>query len=338
MATRVWVLGADDPEMAAIERLLLRSKERMEYAIDDFGKRVTPASAYKVEKISQDALGSQRIYFVECGLAAENVGVKIDHHRPGDPGYGARSVDFMKAASIGQTISELARLGSLKLEVTDCSFRTMLKSEMKPGDIFWNSGWYVCIGDVSDKTIAIHIPKKYMFIAAADHCLGEAYADQCLGVDRNSLFEFRLKQKVLFQSEIEESEIDYLELQNLMELLRIKVDRAYNLLANAKIIEKFYKKTSIPENQQRRICDIRGPEVPELPEAATLYGLCYLASPAPRTGERQKIVIGGYTTPAIVETFMAVWGPRNGLVEIYGDPTRGFAGGFLGKKPTNPAL
>jgi hypothetical protein len=330
MATRVWVLGADDPEMAAIERLLTRSKERIEHAVDDFGERIAPASAYKIKKISQDALGSHRIYFVECGLAAaENFGVKIDHHSPGDPGYGARSVDFMKAASVGQVISELARLGSLKLEVTDCSFRTMLKNETKPGDVFWNSGWFVCIGDVCDKTIAMHIPKKYMFTAAADHCLGEAYADQCLGVDRNSLFEFRLKQKALLQSGLEESEIDYIELQNLMNLFKIKIDQACIALSNAKPIEKFYKKTSIPENQQRLILDMRGSEIPELPDAAALHRVCYLAMPVPRAGERQKIVIGGYTTPAIVEAFMTVWGPRNRLADIYGDPVRGFAGGFI---------
>jgi len=326
----MWVLGADDLEMTTIEGLLLRSKERMEYAMDNLSKRVTSASAYKVEKISEDALKSHQVYFVECGLGnSKNFGTKIDHHRPGDPGYGLRVMEFMKAASIGQIISELARIGSLKLEVTGCSFRTMIADKTKAGDIFWDDGWYVGIGDVCAQSYAIRIPKKYVLTAAADHCLGEAYADQCLGISRDSLFQFRLKQKALFQSGKEESKIEDNELRQLMEPFRIKIDSACAALKNANMIQKFYKKTSIPESHQKPILDMRGPEIPELPDAATLCGVCYLATPIPQTGERQKIVIGGYTTPAIIDAFMTVWGPRNGLVDIYGDPEGGFAEGFL---------
>src|SRR5690606_25622302 len=42
--------------------------------------------------------------------------VVIDHHRPGDPGYGRPPEEFLAASSIGQVITELARLGRLPPE------------------------------------------------------------------------------------------------------------------------------------------------------------------------------------------------------------------------------
>src|SRR5690606_5323560 len=37
--------------------------------------------------------------------------IRIDHHCPGDPGYGRPPSEFLTASSLGQVISELARLG-----------------------------------------------------------------------------------------------------------------------------------------------------------------------------------------------------------------------------------
>lgn len=76
-----------------------------------------------------------------------------------------------------------------------------------------------------------------------------------------------------------------------------------------------------------------GPFIPELPEAACQLGVAYLAAVKDRDG-RCKVVLGGGgegTTPgtAPVKAFIDVWGPAQGLTGIYGDPVRGFAGGYM---------
>src|SRR5690606_8892557 len=50
-----------------------------------------------------------RVYRVECDGPVIPAGAQvIDHHRPGDPGFGKSPAEFMSASSIGQTIAELA--------------------------------------------------------------------------------------------------------------------------------------------------------------------------------------------------------------------------------------
>src|SRR5690606_40022893 len=77
------------------------------------------------------------------------------------------------------------------------------------------------------------------------------------------------------------------------------------------------------------VADMRGyGHIPELPEAAMLEGEAYITLVADRDG-RRKIVLGGHTTPETVRAFMVEWAPSQGLMDIYGDPARGFAGGYL---------
>src|SRR5690606_12375592 len=48
------------------------------------------------------------VYAVECVDVLPDGWVRIDHHRPGDPGYGRSPEEFMAASSIGQVIADLA--------------------------------------------------------------------------------------------------------------------------------------------------------------------------------------------------------------------------------------
>lgn len=123
MSNRLWILGAADPEMAAIERLLAECGEPVAYAVGPDGQRVRPGNAYRaigyeVDGMFGDARSSGIVYLVECEITRRGFGdgaklVAIDHHRPGDPGYGRPPAEFLPASSIGQVISELARLGRL---------------------------------------------------------------------------------------------------------------------------------------------------------------------------------------------------------------------------------
>src|SRR5690606_33115174 len=110
----IWILGAPDPEMAMIERLLAEVGERVVHALEGGGQRVHPGSAYRAEALSAPVPDGAPVYAVECGGPAIPAGaVVIDHHRPGDPGYGRPPKEFMSASSIGQVIAELARLDVL---------------------------------------------------------------------------------------------------------------------------------------------------------------------------------------------------------------------------------
>src|SRR5690606_29652708 len=107
--TRVWILGAPDPEMELIERLLRKCGESVVYATDENGKRVHPGNAYRcpVPAVPEGAT----VYAVECIDVIPEGWVRIDHHRPGDPGYGCPPSVFFPASSIGQVITELDLLG-----------------------------------------------------------------------------------------------------------------------------------------------------------------------------------------------------------------------------------
>jgi len=68
--------------------------------------------------------------------------------------------------------------------------------------------------------------------------------------------------------------------------------------------------------------------VPELPDAASREGAAYIATVSDGRG-RPKVVLGGCTTPEMVRAFLDHWAPQQGLVDCYGDPARGFAGGYM---------
>lgn len=88
---RTWVLGAPDPEMAAIEALLRECGETVVHATVN-GQRVHPGNAYRADCPAelQGGLGEQwdAVYRVECSWdqSLACVVTTIDHHRPGDPG------------------------------------------------------------------------------------------------------------------------------------------------------------------------------------------------------------------------------------------------------------
>src|SRR5690606_3818327 len=71
--------------------------------------------------------------------------------------------------------------------------------------------------------------------------------------------------------------------------------------------------------------------VPELPDAAYREGEAYVTTvTVDGSGHpcRPKIVLGGCTPPDMVRAFLECWAPSQGLVDVYGDPARGFAGAY----------
>lgn len=114
----LFVLGASDPEMAEIEAVVLAAGHHVAYAMtgpDGDRQRVHPGNAYNPEWISNPGERNNAVYLVEAGfppsyfekLEAGPRLRRIDHHRPGDPGYGMPPEQYMQASSLGQVLDVL---------------------------------------------------------------------------------------------------------------------------------------------------------------------------------------------------------------------------------------
>jgi len=345
---RIWVLGADDPEMGSIEALLKERDETVLFA-EVGGQRVHPGNAYSAaENIGQAlyyvspfswgdcvnnsvALPGLDVYVVELprpvvppelfgygGFAGPTVQcTTIDHHRDGDPGFGRPPSEFLPASSLGQVIAELARLELLPYdwETVGGSIGELGKMEHLDDDAI-EPGWYVQSYDgACDADVLYRVPDNLVLDAAADHCLGAAYRGACPGFAPDALSAHR----------------DYLHarMQGVSPtVIRARILDTQAALASAPVVEL------APCRDWRCACDDlpvtvrdmrRAEPWPELPEAATRAGVGYMAGPLIGPDGRRKFTCSG--TTAQVEAWLE-WAPRNGICNTYGDPARGFAGGY----------
>lgn len=269
--TCVFVLGAQDPEMRLIAEILdslslhvLKATKR--------GKRVYPGNAYQADAPDLHAGSFPVLYAVECGWQGESANVvHIDHHRPGDPGYGKPPSQYFSAASIGQ-------LFEVVLHVLNCTGRREDAERM--------------LRDYG------HVAQ---LVAAADHCLGAAYRGECPGVDADELMAWGVRQRAAFEQRPVEDVVA--ELQNSRGVIR---GMAVDGLADLR---------RLPSGT-----------LPGAPEAACREGIAVLSRVTDRD-RRQKVGLLG-ATPEQVRQFLA--GQLvPGLVDRYGDPARGFAGGYI---------
>lgn len=103
----MFILGADDPEMSEIEKFLKNEARNIIYAcVNNY--RVAHHTAYgqKFDSIFDLQNSYEKFIFVECSdIREKEMKIEIshvDHHNPGDPGYGFPKEKFWEASSIGQ--------------------------------------------------------------------------------------------------------------------------------------------------------------------------------------------------------------------------------------------
>lgn len=98
IAGTLFVLGASDPEMTTIERLVKEAGYSVTYAMHE-GQRVRPETAYRA-----DPCGTYSAVWVECApiTGIPRGATIVDHHKPGDPGFGKQPDQYWVGSSLGQ--------------------------------------------------------------------------------------------------------------------------------------------------------------------------------------------------------------------------------------------
>jgi hypothetical protein len=303
----LFVLGASDPEMAEIETILANAGQRFVYALAGMGEsaRVHPGNAYKFAGISGEFENEDTVVLVECEPEPSRMAVleamveviRVDHHRPGDPGYGQLPEKFFEASSLGQ-------IRALVTQITGVGFHEAEENE------------------------------RHALIAAADHCLEAAYRGRCPGVDPDRLMRWRAESRAAFQKRTVEAVLAD------VEAARTRLRDKVNIMVHPSHIEGWAEDgrnltdeeawaVQTGESVRLRMFEYAtfGDEViPELPEAAAREGIPFVAKVRDKDG-REKMVLQA-APPELVKRFLA-GEVVPGLKDLYGDPARGFAGGYV---------
>jgi hypothetical protein len=302
------IFGARDPEAEKARELCREYSVPYGHAVVG-AQEVTPANAYVAdgwENEAGDLRPGANMLFFECAcvpqmrlrLPGGTSCRRLDHHKPGDRGWGKPPARFWPASSLGQLVVELARAGILRGDPsTDSGVAPIGKTKWDQRSGTWrvatlHARWWI-------------VPTHYLLAAASDHCLAAAYRGECPGVDPDQLMAWRVKSRAEFQGRP-------------VEALMADVERARQALRQAPKIDL----------GGEVVADLRGQVVPELPEAAAREGIAFLATPPARAGERRKVVLQCAGSAALAA--WRQWAVAQGLVDLYGgDPGRGFAGGYI---------
>jgi len=351
----IWILGASDPEMEAIESLLRECGQTVMHAAIN-GVRVHPGNAYRAD--TSDVPDGARLITVECGFAVtHSVNLAIDHHAPGHPGFGRPPAEFMPATSLGQVIRELANVsGSEYGPLGAWASPPRLAQAPEWGRICHAAsvGWCVAVaGHASGKYGSglyarwVVIPERTVLIAAADHCLGAAYRGECPGVNPTALVVFRAEERARFQRRpVAEVLADIESTTDALAGAPMPIVAAKCRACGGNGSRQSVLLSSAPWLSHRAECSIhrgsyegvdvadmrRATPWPELPEAATRAGLGYISGPLTSPDGRSKFTVSG--TAEQVGAWLDYWAPANGIVDTYGDPARGFAGGYASREYT----
>jgi len=317
---RIWILGASDPEMQEIEKLLRDAEEKFGYAVAD-GARVHPGNAGRAtdtmwpESENTGPAWGSVTHLVECRCAPlacipSSITI-IDHHNPGDDGFGISPDEFFRGSSLGQVIEELARLqkipGSFGYSAAyNCDAAKWWGVGVSP------FGGLAILERYNGGYVWRDLPNNMKYAMAADHCLLAAYRGKCPGIDPDKLKNWRAESRAKFQK------------RPVSEILA-DIESAREKLRHAAEIERDVQ--SLDSIHDVLLVDLTGSFIPELPEAACIEGIAVLAGPLSCPDGREKVVLQA-ASAAVIEDFLADKICKK-LDNKYGDPVRGFAGGYL---------
>ena len=289
----VFVLGAADPEMQAIELAIehicqqLGVRANVQYAAfvgaDGTVNRCHGGVAYKAthlldswelicngldSAISTTIPAGRTPIWIECEhVGSVRSGHVIDHHRAGDPGYGLPPSQFWEASSIGQIYA-----------------------------LFLENG-------VDLQLCAAAFGEDRFLIAASDHCPGHAFAGKCPGVDIPALKAMRAANSAAFNKMDPETWIQVVDAS----IAKLQASPRGELAGHVYAIAS--EDIALGNHAQL---------ISGLPMEYTMPG-------SPRDPRVKVGLLGG--EPELVAAWMA--SKASQLTDIYGDPARGYAGGYL---------
>lgn len=253
----LFVLGAGDPEMSAIEKICKNKNHTTLHATAQ-GRRVHPGNAYKADPITIENRAKYIVIWVECRSASlQSNDIIIDHHALGDPGFGYLAENYWLGSSLGQTCQLLGVAPTEKLNI----------------------------------------------IAAADHCLGHAYQGLCPGVEPRQLRTWRAESRAAFQG---------------ISVLKIMEEIESGIKTIAEM------PTTIINGHT--FIDSRGFYIKEFSEASAILGKAAMYDLRDKKSGRLKVGVLNGTHQEI-----AAWmdWSKSFLNDCYGDPHRGYAGGYM---------
>lgn len=178
----IFILGAKDPEMDKIEKLLLKINSKYLYAEVE-GKRCHPGNSYQAD--NNEKIKNKNLVFIECKINNVEPIKEIDHHKEGDYGYSLDYNNFLEASSIGQLIKYIINESKNENDIIE-----LLKFESMPFASYTDNfsfnekteEWLLGSGQND-----IIIPKEYVITAAIDHSLSESYLNLCKGVNNKDI-------------------------------------------------------------------------------------------------------------------------------------------------------
>ena len=152
-----------------------------------------------------------------------------------------------------------------------------------------------------DNNIWYPTSSELLYVAAADHCLIHAYQGRCPSVYPAELLKFRVKHKARHNKTSKE---------NIMKAISYALS----------LINKHY-------DASKGYADLTGyPNLEELNEAAAISGITVLCKVTAK-GHGSKIIIYSPDSEKIRDFMNNKIYPN--IIDIYGDPIRGFAGGWI---------
>lgn len=249
---RIFVLGAGDPEMREIKRVLTEAGEQFVTARHR-GANVTSRNAYQADGTSIPLPKNAEIIRVECFVIGLNYTHSLDHHNEGDAGYDCGPNDYFQGSSLGQVLSFLGKEPTLEQRI----------------------------------------------ICAADHCPSQAYLGLCPGVLPEELFQWRLKSKAEFKGMRPEV------LEGLIQEQRVLLQAAERITVAGTSV------AWLPDASD------------EAPEASARYDIPFMYRILEKDGRTKVGILGA--PPAAITLWMA----ECGFNDVYGNPSRGYAGGYF---------
>lgn len=362
-SSRLYVLFADDPEMQAIERLLVAAGERYAYAAGPDGKRVHPGNAYQATGVTFPEgsrgfdLTPDRIYLVEGAFAADRqpcrVGGWVELATPGTAytfGTGADAWGPIPQDRADGLITEgLATAEAIPVTVIDhhrpgdpghgrppeCFLAgssigqvmaAMLKSGLAYGAICGSPGVQMPHGAQYFSAGVFHdISGTWYLMDGAGHG-APVPREIVLAAAADHCLE------AAYRGRCPGVDPDVLmrwraESRAAFQKRPVEAVLADIDLARGLLRSPEYKTADGIADFRR--CVASATHIPELPEAACREGIPFLANIQDRDG-RWKVVL--QAAPAdIVRRFLA-GEIVPGLHDMYGSPERGLAGGYLAPK------